>query len=66
MREVELEFGAMAIDEAVWKILEGKRKAEIEVVDAVTVTHTNEAAAITNAALQRWIQGEAAGLNLRF
>ncbi|MBY6345202.1 DEAD/DEAH box helicase [Providencia rettgeri] len=50
------------IDEAVWKILEGKRETEIDVVEAVTMTQANEAAAITNAALQRWMQGESAAL----
>lgn len=51
------------IDEAVWKILEGKRETEIDVVEAVTIVKTNEAATITNASLQSWIYGESAAMN---
>nr|WP_276607173.1 C-terminal helicase domain-containing protein [Alcaligenes faecalis] len=34
------------IDEAVWKILEGKRETEIDVVEAVTTLQTSDAAVI--------------------
>ncbi|CAM5407452.1 DEAD/DEAH box helicase [Alcaligenes phenolicus] len=50
------------IDEAVWRILEGKRETEIDVVEAATMTHTNRAVAITNAVLEKWMQGESASL----
>lgn len=46
-----------AIDEAVWKILEGEREADIDVVEAVTMLQENGAAAITDTSLQRWICG---------
>lgn len=50
------------IDEAVWKILEGKRETEIDVVEAGTMTQANEAAVITDSSLKRWMHGESAAL----
>ncbi|SSY68829.1 ATP-dependent helicase HepA [Alcaligenes faecalis subsp. faecalis] len=50
------------IDEAVWKILEGKRETEIDVVEAVTMMQASEAATITNVSLERWINSEPVSL----
>lgn len=51
------------IDEAVWKILEGKRETEMDVVEAVTVRQgSDEAAKVTREALQRWMKESSAVL----
>lgn len=52
------------IDEAVWKILEGKRETEMDVVEAVTVRQGNEeeACKITEVALKRWMQSSELGV----
>lgn len=51
------------IDEAVWKILEGKRETEMDVVEAVTVRQgSEEAAKVTREALQRWMKESSAVL----